>query len=58
MMINEEAVAMMLREANRQGLAGKEVTIQWLPPQTGTDDRRGNMIIEESPPKSGSDPSL
>jgi hypothetical protein len=51
--IPEEAVSMMIREANRNGLLGKKVKIWWLPPSSGTEDFRGSMVVEDITPTSG-----
>lgn len=55
MNIPEEAVAMMLRVANREGLNGNQVRIYWVPPDSGTQDFRGNMVIEYREEQSGSE---
>lgn len=49
--IPDEAVRMMVREANRQGREGRKVRIQWIPPASGACDHRGGMFVEDITPQ-------
>ena len=54
-MIPDEVVRRIAHIANQQGLRGKKVSVQWVPPQKMTDDYMGSVVVIDQTPESATD---
>jgi hypothetical protein len=55
MMIPEEVAARMAHIANQQGLRGRKVIVQWVPPQYAHENYMGSFLVIDDHPKSAAE---
>lgn len=55
MMIPTAVAEKMAHIANQQGLRGRKVIVQWVPPQYAHDDWMGSFLVIDDHPKSATE---